>query len=137
MIPLALAGKGVAALGVFKKHWGKIIAALFVAAWVWVTHGLYEDNKELSKLLGESNSATELCINQRKNMDNELILLKADIARIQADNDQYKKDLAEADIVIENLQEGIPVIITEIDNEVIGDTCEESMDWMLEKALNK
>lgn len=136
MLPI-LAGKGVLALGVVKKHWGKMIALIFVIAWGFITIGLYDDTQELTMALGSADSAVSVCIAQRANMDNVLLLLKADIALIQADNEKYKEGIAEAEIVIENLQEAVPVIISEIDAEVFEESCEGSMDWMLKKALEQ
>ena len=134
MNPLLLA-RGVQALSFAKKHWGKMIAGLFVIAWIWITLGLYNANQDLNLALGASDSAVSVCIADRNNMDNELILLKADIARIQADNDQYKTDIAFAEVVIDGLSNEIVDILDRLDAEVIPDTCEGSVNWMLEKAL--
>lgn len=131
MIPITMLG----ALSGFRKHWGKIVAGLFVVAWIWATLGLYNDNKELSTELGKSTSAVEICIADRVNMDNVLVLLKADIASIQADNEAYKESIAVASNKIEHLATTINESIILIDQEVIPESCEGTMDWMLNKAL--
>jgi hypothetical protein len=132
MLPLLLAGKGL--LG---KHWGKIVALGFVLLWATITLGLYNSNNDLRTELAQSSSATEVCITQRKNMDNVLLLLKADIALIQADNAEYKARLQQAGITIQILEESMQVVITDIDTEVIPESCEGTMGWMLEKALEQ
>lgn len=135
MIPLMLAGKGVQALSLFKKHWGKIISFIFVVVWIWITLGLYNSNQELNLAIGAADSAVNVCIAQRANMDNVLLLLKADIALIQADNATYKAKVADARVIIEDLEAAVPVVLTEIDKEVLPESCEGTMDWMLKKAL--
>lgn len=135
MVPLFLAGKGAAALSVFKRHWGKIIAGLFVLVWVAITFGLYNSNLKLTMALGASDSAVSVCIAERANMDKTLERLKIQIAEIQAENTKYKESIAEATTEIEELNKSIEDRIIAIDEEVIPETCVDSMDWMLEKAL--
>jgi hypothetical protein len=136
MLPILL-GTGAKALGFFKNHWGKIISAMFVIMWIGMTSHLYGKTIDLTMALGASESAVSVCIAQRANMDGELLLLKSDIALIQADNAEYKAKLQQAEISILNLEESFPVVIQEIDEEVIPESCEGSMDWMLNRVLNK
>ena len=93
MLPAVLVGKGAQAVSLAKKHWGKALALIFVIAWGFITLGLYEDTQELNLALGVADSAVSICIAERANMDNVLLLLKADIAMIQADNASYKAKL--------------------------------------------
>ena len=137
MLPAILVGKGVAALSVFKRHWGKIISGLFVIAWIWATIGLHNNNKELSTKLGAASAAVDVCIADRVNMDNALIRLKSEIEAIQADNDRYKQRLELADSSISALESEINESIVLIDQEVLPESCEGSMDWMLKKALEQ
>jgi len=137
MLPTMFVGKGVVALSAFKKHWGKIIAGLFVVAWIWITLGLYDETKDLTMALGSADSAVSVCIAERTNMDNVLLLLKADIAMIQADNNKYKEKLEQANINIGELEESIQEEMDSIDQEVFEESCEGAMDWMLKKALDQ
>ena len=117
------------------KHWGKLLSAGFVFVWGWFTIYLYNANQDLHEELGKSASAIEVCIAERINMDNVLKLLNDDIANIQKENEEYKIRLANAKIRIEELEEGIPVVVTEIDDTVLPESCEGVMSWMLERAL--
>jgi len=117
------------------KHWGKLLSAGFIFVWGWFTIHLYNANQDLHEELGKSASAIEVCIAERNNLDSVLKRINIEIAAIQKENEEYKIKLADAKIRIEELEEGIPVVITEIDNTPLPESCEGIMDWMLERAI--
>jgi len=121
--------------GFIKKHWGKIAVAVFFSVWAITTISLYNINQNLHEQIGASNTALSVCIASRANMDNELIRLKESIEAIQAANTKYQNDIKEATTRIKGLEDALSLELIEVDRVELPSSCEETMQWMLKKAI--
>lgn len=117
----------------FQKHWGKISAGAFLLVWMTFTVILYNGNQNLHEEIGASGVAISVCIAERNNRDKSLAKIRKDLAKMQANNAEYKARLIRAGIRIDDLEEEIAN--SDIDVVYVPIECEDTFNWMRERAM--
>lgn len=134
---IGLAGFGAKALPFMAKHWGKILAAVLLSIWMFVTWWLYDENMELNQANGQFQGAIAVCESDRQILITEVSIINETIDEIQAENEKYRQDIEDANEVISDLDEEIEDTLEELEKEKIPASCEGTMNWMREQAVKK
>lgn len=114
------------------------VLAAFLSLWAHdrYLHNLIH-NKEDGYVVQLQNKQADVAVCEVQNVQLKAILVEqnAKIAEWKARGDELEHRAEIQEERIDELQEANDVILQKIDDEVIGETCEDAMRWMLAKAL--
>ena len=134
-IPTAVIGAATKVVPVLKNHWGKILSGIFIVLIVWYIWKLQDDLEEANQSLGAFDGALQICEQGKVAIQDSLDILNDELRLLVEDNEAKKLSIIEAENRIIGLKTEGEKRVAEIENQVIPESCDGAMDWLLQNAI--
>ena len=115
-----------------------IVATLFsgvIAGFAWQNHNLKNDIKDLNGELGNARATAFLLNNSISDLEASIKKQNDAVAELMRQSDKLKNQILVQGDIIKDLEKVEQHKIELIDGEIVPETCEGAMGWMLAKAI--
>ena len=108
--------------------------SLILALTTWY---LFDEVQDLNKDLGIALAAIDVCKVSKQEIKDSVKEVEAQIEKLKIANEKYKSDIEKAQININDLETDLEKSLKDLRKEILPESCEGRMNWMLQKALDR